>query len=118
MVVKAITTTVIGLANPASTAACPTTNTPTMERAPPTCLGSRTVASLNISIAISIINTSTTAGYGTPALPPATATANSVGNSSGLNAINETYNEGKTSENTSASIRANLAKVPIKNLEE
>lgn len=37
MVVRAITTTVIGLANPADTAACPITSTPTIDSAPPTC---------------------------------------------------------------------------------
>jgi hypothetical protein len=51
---------------PASTAACPITNVPTIDIACPIGLGIRIPASLRISNVISIINASMNAGKGVP----------------------------------------------------
>ena len=66
MAVIETTITIAAEINPASTAAVPITNAPTMDIADPIALGILNPASLNISNVISMITASTNAGNGTP----------------------------------------------------
>ncbi|MNI59212.1 hypothetical protein D3C73_1143630 [compost metagenome] len=73
------------------------------------------VASRSTSIETSIISTSSTAGKGTPARPPEMATAKSVGISSGLKEITDTYKAGKNREKARAIRRIMRIRLPIIN---
>ena len=67
---------IISLTRPASVAACPRINPPTVVAVGPKAYGSRILASVNNSIIMSIKNTSTKDGYGTAARLPAIDRAN------------------------------------------
>ncbi|MPN40910.1 hypothetical protein SDC9_188450 [bioreactor metagenome] len=79
MAVEAIITTTAGDTSLASTAACPTTTAPTMDKAWPMVLGSLIPASTSISKAIRSPKVSIKEGKGTPSLEICIDKASCVG---------------------------------------